>query len=34
MNKIALLPTQKRNELFRETAQMMHTAEAIVEKDF
>lgn len=34
MNKIALLPTQRRNELFRETAQMMHTTEAIVEKDF
>lgn len=34
MNKIALLPTQRRNELFRETAGMMHTTEAIVEKDF
>lgn len=34
MNKIALLPTQERNELFRETARMMHTTEAIVEKDF
>lgn len=34
MNKIALLPTEKRNELFRETARMMHTTEAIVEKDF
>lgn len=34
MNKIALLATQRRNELFRETARMMHTTEAIVEKDF
>jgi len=34
MNKIALLPTQERNELFRETARIMHTTEAIVEKDF
>lgn len=34
MNKIALLSTQERNDLFRETARMMHTTEAIVEKDF
>lgn len=34
MNKIALLATERRNELFRETARMMHTTEAIVEKDF
>lgn len=34
MNKIALLPTQERNELFRETARMIPTTEAIVEKDF
>lgn len=34
MNKIALLKAKKRQELFRETARIMKTTEAIVEKDF
>jgi predicted nucleotidyltransferase component of viral defense system len=34
MNKIAVLSSGERNELFSETAREMQTTEAIVEKDF
>jgi len=34
MNSVANLSTQERNELFKETAALMNTTSAIVEKDF
>ena len=34
MNKVAQLSTDERNELFKETASLMKTTNAIVEKDF
>lgn len=34
MNKVAQLSTDERNELFKETATLMKTTNAIVEKDF
>lgn len=34
MNNIPNLPQNDRNELFKETASLMHTTNAIVEKDF
>ena len=34
MNKVAELSTDERNELFKETASLMKTTNAIVEKDF
>lgn len=34
MDKIAVLPQEKRSELFSETATLMNTTNAIVEKDF
>ena len=34
MDKIANLSREERKELFSETARMMHTTNAIIEKDF
>lgn len=34
MDKVAALSTEERKELFAETAALMQTTEAIVEKDF
>jgi len=34
MNNVAELSTEQRNELFKETASVMKTTNAIVEKDF
>lgn len=34
MNNVAKLSVDERNELFKETASLMNTTNAIVEKDF